>query len=208
LHGDVLGDLLHSLSQPLTGLRCALELSLDLSPEEAAEHQQESVAVALTQTEKVIGMVQLMREYLDAEQPSEGAFSSALQSVLRNVIEELSWIAAVRDVQLRLMGSCTATVPLPEARLRQALQYLITDLIEAQPLGGSVILKLTDSPTGTSLCANGESISPATSAPTSTLQRVKLAIATRVLESMGASLKFVDNDIAPAGFVLHIPRRG
>jgi len=26
---DVLGELLHSLSQPLTGLRCSLELSLD-----------------------------------------------------------------------------------------------------------------------------------------------------------------------------------
>ncbi|MGO9573486.1 MAG: hypothetical protein ACLPTQ_04060, partial [Terriglobales bacterium] len=64
---DVLGELLHSLSQPLTGLRCSLELSLqlplDLSIEQVAEQQQASVAVALQQTEKVIGMIQLMREY-------------------------------------------------------------------------------------------------------------------------------------------------
>ena len=53
---DVLGELLHSLSQPLTSLRCSLELSLELSPEEVAERQQESVAMALQQTEKVIGM--------------------------------------------------------------------------------------------------------------------------------------------------------
>ncbi len=74
---DVLGELLHSLSQPLTSLRCSLELSLDLplelsrelSIKEVAEQQQESVAAALQQTEKVIGMIQLMREYLDAEQP-------------------------------------------------------------------------------------------------------------------------------------------
>ena len=59
---DVLGELLHSLSQPLTSLRCSLELSLELSIEEVAEQQQESVAIALQQTEKVIGMIQLMRE--------------------------------------------------------------------------------------------------------------------------------------------------
>src|ERR1035441_11093719 len=73
---DVVGKLLPSLSQPLTGLRCSLELSLqlplDLSIEQVAEQQQASVAAALQQTEKVIGMIQLMREYLDAEHPGPG----------------------------------------------------------------------------------------------------------------------------------------
>ncbi len=64
---DVLGELLHSLSQPLTTLRCSLELSLDHATEVVAEEQQASVSAALQQTEKVIGMIQLMREYLDAE---------------------------------------------------------------------------------------------------------------------------------------------
>ncbi len=53
---SVLDDLLHSLNQPLTSLRCSLELSLEpsLEPsvEEVAERQQESVAVALQQTER------------------------------------------------------------------------------------------------------------------------------------------------------------
>jgi hypothetical protein len=44
------------------------------SIEEAAEQQQESVAVALQQIEKVIGMIQLMREYLDAEHPGRKLF--------------------------------------------------------------------------------------------------------------------------------------
>ena len=114
---DVLGELLHSLSQPLTSLRCLLELSLELSPEEVAEQQQESVA-ALQQTEKVIGMIQLMREYLDAEQPGSEAFSCSLGPALRSAIEKLSSIAAVRGVQLRLVGTCAATLPVPESRLR------------------------------------------------------------------------------------------
>ena len=44
---DVLGELLHLLSQPLTSPRCVLELSLELSIEEVAEQRQESVEVAL-----------------------------------------------------------------------------------------------------------------------------------------------------------------
>ena len=157
---DVLGELLHSLSQPLTGLRCSLELSLqlplDLSIEQVAEQQQASVAVALQQTEKVIGMIQLMREYLDAEHPGPEICPVALEPAMRSVIEELSSIAAVRGIQLRLAGTCTATLPVPESRLRLALQYLIATMIEAQPAGGKVTLLLGEGPAGTVLRVEGE----------------------------------------------------
>jgi len=230
---DVLGELLHSLSQPLTSLRCSLELSID----EAAERQQDSVAIALQQTEKVIGMIQLMREYLDAEQPGPGAFSTALAPAMRSVIESLSSIAAVRGVRLRLVGTCAATVPVPESRLRLALQYLIASMIEAQPVGGKVMLLLGEGPAGAVLRVEGERDSreldfrepnfremeqsatnpltrsdPAgvTSASLSTLRRVRLAIASRVLETAGASLVFGGGGrtrVDPAGFVLRIPRQ-
>jgi len=234
----VLGELLHSLSQPLTGLRCSLELSLqlplDLSLEELAEQQQASVAAALQQTEKVIGMIQLMREYLDAEQPGPEICPVALEPVMRSVIEELSSIAAVRGIQLRLAGTCTATLPVPEPRLRLAVQYLIATMIDAQAVGGKVMLLLGEGPAGTVLRVEGErgfreldlrdtnlrekgksATSPptkrdrakTTSASMSTLRRVKLAIASRVLETAGASLVFAAGDAGPAGFVLRIPRR-
>src|SRR5712692_3112988 len=83
---DVLGELLHSLSQPLTTLRCSLELSLDHATEEVAEEQQASVSAALQQTEKVIGMIQLMREYLDAEKPGLYSLSTRRPPVVQNVI--------------------------------------------------------------------------------------------------------------------------
>jgi len=235
---DVLGELLHSLSQPLTGLRCSLELSLqlplDLSIEQIAEQQQVSVAAALQQTEKVIGMIQLMREYLDAEHPGPETCPVALEPALRSVIEELSSIAAARGIQLRMAGTCTATLPVPESRLRLALQYLIATMIEAQPMGRKVMLLLGEGPAGTVLRVEGErgfrkpdfgeanfreaeqsATSPptkrdparTTSASISTLRRVKLAIARRVLETAGASLVFGNGDAGPAGFVLRIPRR-
>ena len=233
---DVLGELLHSLSQPLTGLRCSLELSLqlplDLSLEQVAEQQQASVAAALQQTEKVIGMIQLMRQYLDAEHPGPEICPVALEPAMRSVIEELSSIAAVRGIQLRLAGTCTASLPVAESRLRLALQYLIAPMIEAQPAGGEVMLLLGESPAGAVLRVEGErgfrelkrsatqtkrNLAVATSASVSTLCRVRLAIASRVLETAGASLAFGDDDDGPTGvdhatvkhpgFVLRIPRR-
>lgn len=198
---DVLGDLLHSLSQPLTSLRCSLELSM----EEAADQQQKSVQAALQQTEKVIGMIQLMREYLDAEQPEPKVSSSALTPVLRSVVEDLSSIAAVRAVRLCLVGTCRSTLPVPESRLRMALQYLMQPLIEAQPEGGKVIVLLGEAPSGTVMRAEGGHVTRSVIRPASSVRRVRLAIARRVLETGGARLKIGESDGGYGGFVLRIP---
>jgi len=206
---DVLGELLHSLSQPLTSLRCSLEHSLGLSIEEVASQGHESVAVALQQTEKVIGMIQLMREYLDAEQPGAEAFSAALQPTIRSVIEDLSSIAVVRGIQLLFVGTCKVRLCVAESRLRRALQYLIAALIEGQPSGTKITLLLGECPAGTVLRVEGEKKTSTSQtnrdSAQATLRRVRLAIASRVLESAGASLAI--GNVGPDGFVLRIPRR-
>src|SRR5882724_2093047 len=86
----VLGELLHSLSQPLTTLRCSLELSV----EEIPGRQQDAVSAALEQTDRVIGVVRLMREYLDTESTTSPRTPVPLGPVLRSVIEQLSPAAA------------------------------------------------------------------------------------------------------------------
>jgi nitrogen-specific signal transduction histidine kinase len=63
LRSDVLGDLVHSLSQPLTTLRCALELSIG----QDSEQQTEAVAAAIEQTDRLISVVRRMQKYLDSE---------------------------------------------------------------------------------------------------------------------------------------------
>jgi hypothetical protein len=198
---DVLGELLHSLSQPLTSLRCSLEFSI----EQVAEQQQASVAGALQQTERVIGMIQLMRDYLDADGAVPEGFSLPLAPVLRSVIEELASVAEVRGVQLCLAGTCTAVLPVPESRLRLALQYLLTGMMETQAAGGRVSLRLSEGPAGTVLRGEVERSFHDMPPAALTLRRVRLAIASRVLEGAGASLVLGDG---PVGFVLRIPHRG
>ncbi len=101
-NSELLGELLHSLSQPLTALRCSLELSLDAGPQQ----RQDAVTSALEQTESVIGTIQLMREYLDAETQRTAVPEIAFMPVLQGVVDDLSSLADLRRVQLRLSGTC------------------------------------------------------------------------------------------------------
>ena len=208
---EVLGELLHSLSQPLTSLRCSLELSID----EVAEQQQTSVSVALQQTEKVIGMIQLMREYLDADLPGSDVPVVALTPSVRAVVEELASMAALRGIKLTLAGTCTANVPVPEARLRLALQYLLSALIEAARADSAITLVLKEGSSESVLrmeCEKGTRLRDDGARGThskrdsvsGTLGKVRLAIASRVLETAGAFLTFERGD--RPGFVLRIPR--
>jgi hypothetical protein len=113
-----------------------------------------------------------------------------------------------------MVGTCRATLPVSELQLRLALQYLIAAAIEAQAEGGKVTLLLGEIPAGVVLRVEGESnlrelnVAPTASVSESVLilRRVRLAIASRVLESAGASLVIADGGVT-AGFVLRIPRR-
>lgn len=203
---EVLGELLHSLSQPLTSLRCSLELSID----EVAERQRAAVSVALQQTEKVIGMIQLMRDYLDAERSGSEAQPVALAAAVRAVVEELSSIAALRGIRVLLAGRCTANVPVAEPRLRLALQYLLSALIHSAHADSEITLVLEEGSSESVLRATCEPaaeifVSPSQCDSVSgTLGKVRLAIATRVLETAGAFLAIEHGD--RLGFVLRIPR--
>ncbi len=203
---ELLGELLHSVSQPLTTLRCSLELSLD----EAAEQQQQTITAAMEQTENVIAMIQLMREYLDAEHGEAEGPAIALMPVLASVSDDLSSLAALREVRIRMMGTCSAELPIKVAWMRKALEYLLSAMIERQPAGTEIILGMSENPLRVRVRIEGERGIHSNSNRTrdsvgSTMRRVRLAIAARVLEGAGSTLAFDDG--AP-GFVLRIPRLG
>ena len=201
----VLGELLHSLSQPLTTLRCSLELSTD----EIAGSPQDTIAGALEQTDRVIALVRLMREYLDAEVDSITQSSASLLPVLRAVVEQLAPIAHEREVLLTVTGSCEAILELAEPRLRLALQYLVRRLIEEQPRHGDVTLLLEQSASGAELWAHVRETPTTTTVRQdsfrTTLHNVQRVVAQRLLESGGASLVLFSGD-GHSGFLLRVVR--
>jgi signal transduction histidine kinase len=202
----VLGELLHSLSQPLTTLRCSLEVSV----EEIAGHKRDAVSIALEQAERVIGMVTLMREYLEAELGTPSPHPVALAPALSAVVEQLSSEAAARQVRVQLTGTSAASVSVAEPQLQMALRYLINALIEMQPANREIVLRLDKNPSesllhGQVTRSTWTVLQPRHDPVGVTLRRVKLAIAGRVLESGGASLVLDDGE--QSAFVLRIPKQ-
>lgn len=208
---EVLGELLHSLSQPLTSLRCSLELSID----EAPDQYPRTVAAALEQTQAAVEMVQLMREYLDAEHGGVFAAAVELLPVLRNICDDLVSIAETRGIQVRLMGTCSTTVGIDESRLRRALQYLIMAVIEQQESGCAITVSLGEVPSGTLLrvqgsrsvqsqSSNGTERNSRSHPPRASLNMrwARRATAVRMLESVGLAVTFDDEG---PGFSLQIP---
>jgi signal transduction histidine kinase len=203
---ELLGELLHSVSQPLTTLRCSLELSLA----EAVERRQQTITTALEQTEAVIAMIQLMREHLDAEQGEAKGPPVGLTPILTSLIGDLATWAALREVHIRVMGTCPAELPVNPFWLRRAFEYLITAMIERQPAGGEITLWMMETPSGVLLRLEGErgfekaqlNSNRTCDSAVATMRWVRLAIATRVLEKAGATLGFDDG---ARGVVLRLP---
>src|SRR5437764_7866000 len=134
---EVLGELLHSLSQPLTSLQCSLELSIDRT----LGRQHDAAAVALEQMERVVGLVRLMREYLETESRAPRPTPVPLGPVLFEVVDQMCTIALVRRIRLHLISKSEIMISVSEPQLRRAFEYLIGSLIDAQPAPCEITLR-------------------------------------------------------------------
>jgi hypothetical protein len=202
-------DLLHLLSQPLTTVHCALELSLT---EDEAQRGEE-VAVALEQTDRVIEAVRLMREYLESE---EGRFVGEpypLGLAIENALEQSSVLAEARGLGLFACGASTAAIPVLSIWLQRALFYLIELVIESELPGRMVAVTLEDGGSQSFISGHGlptRRLLDDVSKPlkftreADTLRRVKLEIARHVLQSSGATLEFYSG--SKPGFIVRLPR--
>jgi signal transduction histidine kinase len=204
---DMLGELLHTLSQPLTGLRCSLELAID---EDAAQSHQ-TVMAALEQTERVIRVVRLMQEFLDFDSSEPTSSPILFAPVAHQVFEQLAPLAQAQQVRVHIKGTCNAGIRISQPRLALALQYLIGGVIEAQPSSSAIRFMLQDRPAASLMTVYAlpgvrrqQNGSPREDPVMLTIRRVRMAIARRVFESAGATLQL--DERARPGFNLIIPR--
>jgi len=214
-NSGLLQDLLHLLSQPLTTVHCALELSLTEGEAERAE----DVVIALEQTDRVIEAVRLMGEYLESE---EGRFVGEpfpLGLATENALERSSLLAEARGRRLFAWGASTAAIPVRSVWLQRALSYLIALLVESEPANRAIVVLLEDGVSQSFISAHSlpgssslddRSKDQLSNRPlkstrdANTRRQAKLEIARHVLESSGATLEFYP-DPRP-GFIIRLPR--
>jgi len=102
-------QLLHALNQPLTGLQCSMEVALATSRTPA--QYMRVLREGLELTERMRALVEAIREVTDVEEEKpEKPESIALKTVLRETMDDLKPVAAIKNICMRLDGPETFAV--------------------------------------------------------------------------------------------------
>jgi len=96
---QLVSELFHALSQPLTALRCSLEMAL--SGRFSPGPSQENLQLALEHAEQIARLATGMRELLEADAPGSARTLVNLETCLGEAVVDLVPVAEAAGVQLR-----------------------------------------------------------------------------------------------------------
>lgn len=188
---QLVSELLHQLSQPLTTLCCALELALLQTP--TAEQYVEIVSQALGQAEKVSELTNAIRELFDAGRPGESGEVLDLRGAVEGAIADLLPVAESIGVQVCCVPGPLCPVRFDGPRLRQALFHLIAFAIGSGSAGATVTIELAGhgSEAMLALTVVGPGVSDGRSADSDLepLRHLGLGIARAIFEAQGGSFR-------------------
>ena len=194
---QLVSDLFHQLSQPLTTLCCSLELAQLQTP--TAEQYGEIVSRTLEQAEKASWLATAIRELFDASQAGEDGEVLELRWVVENAVADLLPVAQSAGVQVCYSPRFPCPVWFDAQRLRQGLFHLLAYgfasggpgtvmKIELEERGAEAWLTLTLS--GQVEC---DGVSPTAPnhhhLPDDMARRLGLGIARAIFEAAGGSLR-------------------
>jgi len=138
----LISDFFHALSQPLTTLRCSLELTLQQS--RTAEQYRDVVSRALAQAERASWLAGGIRELFDASRAGENFERLFLQSAIQEVVRVLLPVAESAGVRICYLPGSTCPVSFEARRLRQALFHLFGFVVASSGQGAVVQIEVAD----------------------------------------------------------------
>ena len=139
---QLVSDLFHQLSQPLTTLCCSLELA-PLQAPTAAEYG-EIVSRALSQAERVSWLATAIRELFDAGQPGGAPEVPELRQAVQDAVGDLLPVAASSGIEIRYLTGPACPVWFDAQRLRQGLFHLLGFVVDSGGHGAAVKIELVE----------------------------------------------------------------
>lgn len=195
--GQLVFDLFHQLSQPLTTLCCSLELALLQTP--TLEQYGEIVSRALAQAEKVSWLATAVRELFDAGQAGEGGEVLELRWAVEDAVADLLPVAESAGVQVCYSRQSPCPLWFNAQRLRQGLLHLLGFGVAAGGPGAVMKIELEEHgmEVGLALTISGNAgFDGASTAgpshdhlPDEMVRRLGLGIARAIFEAAGGSLR-------------------
>lgn len=142
--GEMVRRLAHNLRNPLAGIRGLAEVSrADLPPQSDLRDNQDRIIAAVDRFEK------WLRELLNATSPlTIHPEPTPVRPMLEGLVLTHRPVANTRGVELVLDASGAPTeAPLDARHLEQALVALVANAIDASPVGGTVRITASRTPT-------------------------------------------------------------
>ena len=133
---SLLPELLHALSQPLTSLRCSLEVTL-LQPRDSEEYRRR-LRESLKLTEDITVLARGIRELIDVEQPVAAPRGVALDKLLRCAVRELLPLADAEGITLSLLCSPSLMTQGDAQQLFTAVTHFLSFLLNLARKGEEV----------------------------------------------------------------------
>jgi C4-dicarboxylate-specific signal transduction histidine kinase len=194
----LISDLFHAMSQPLTALRCSLELALQQPP--TAEQYREKVSGALAQAERVSWLAMGIRELFDAGQAGDGCEVLPLQVALENAIDEVLLVAESAGMQICFLPRSACPVWFEAQRLRRGLFHLLESMVDCGGRESVLRIDLAESKGQSLLALAVSGAGPAHDEPSSSstaeedrlqdlARRLGAGIARAIFEAAGGTFK-------------------
>jgi hypothetical protein len=145
----LLPELLHALSQPLTALRCSLELTLH-QPRDSEEYRRrlrESLGLA----EEVTTLASGIRELLEAEKPARGVKEVDFTKLVRMIFRDFLPVGDDRGIGLNLISAAGLIVIGGEYEMSKAVFHLLDFVLGTASRGDDVNVQLSGGETGIDL---------------------------------------------------------
>jgi signal transduction histidine kinase len=200
---QLMSDLLHDLSQPLSTLTCLLEVNLLLSrPLKQVRHD---LKIALQQVHWIVRLFRGLRELAEAAGSHQGRARVGLTDCLREAVADRPPTAGP-GVKLSVSSSSDCVVNFEASRLRQGLVHLLEFAVGSAVAGAEVSITTAEDSEGVrrTSAVSAAAVPPAEPAPDDRAagtaesqerkqrewkRRLDFAIARRIFEVAGGSLR-------------------
>lgn len=210
---ELLNVLTHKLSQPLTALRCGLDMALIRQ----GTDRRTEILSAIEEVERIHSFMRSFQQLVNSTTRIELA-PIDLRREVKEAIDFLAPLAAERSVGFHCMTDARAVLALSDTEsVRQALYVVLENAISRSKPGSSVTLTMSSSSSEATIrirdqVSASETLKELLSAPLRCLDQHRgvpedfpLAIAARLLDSAGARMEVTANEQGRA-FLLRWPR--
>jgi phosphoglycerate-specific signal transduction histidine kinase len=138
---ECLGAMAHRLAQPMTALRGGIELGL-MGKRTVADYRA-LLEQSLQLADSMVQMIVSLRDLGESSAPGGTPKSVRLESTVTEVLAEMESLAQSQNLRLQLDAEGAAEVSADPARLREALQSLLTWIIQNSAGGGAIAVRLS-----------------------------------------------------------------